>query len=41
MGFLAGAAWLAITFLFMEYREPKLVVSLYLALLLGAAVTGR
>lgn len=41
VAFVAGAAWLAITFLFMEYREPKIVVSIYLALLLGAAVTGR
>ncbi len=39
--FIAGLAWLAIGLLFIEYREPKIVVGVYLALLVGAAVTGR
>jgi hypothetical protein len=41
ISFIAGIAWLTIGLLFIEYREPKIVVGIYLALLLGAAVTGR
>jgi len=41
ISFIAGALWLTIGLLFIEYREPKIIVSVYLALLIGAAVTGR
>ncbi|MGV3621270.1 MAG: hypothetical protein ACO1OB_10655 [Archangium sp.] len=36
---LAGLAWLAITFLFIEYREPKIAVSLFLALFISSVVS--
>lgn len=35
----AAAAWLAITFVFMEYWEPRFAVSLFIALLLAAWAT--
>ncbi len=38
---LAGVGWLAMTFLFMEYREPKIAVSIFLALFVVSAVLGR
>lgn len=33
---LAGLAWLAVTFLFIEYREPKIAVSVFLALFVAS-----
>ena len=38
---IAGILWLTIGLLFIEYREPKIIVGVYLALLLAASVTGR
>ncbi|NMG65164.1 hypothetical protein GPA19_09420 [Azoarcus indigens] len=35
----AALGWLAITFLFMEYREPKFNISIFLALTLAAFFT--
>ena len=34
----AGLGWLALTFLFMEYWEPKLAVGIFCLLILGALV---
>ena len=36
---LATAAWLAIGFEFIEYREPKIIVGIFGALVLAMAVT--
>lgn len=36
----AAAVWLAISFLFMEYWEPKLATSVYAALIIWAAAVG-
>ncbi len=36
-----GAGWLAITYAFMEYREPKIVAMIFLALLIAAIVAAR
>ena len=33
---LAGLAWLAVTFLFMEYREPRIAVSIFLGLFVAS-----
>ncbi|MBL8939238.1 MAG: hypothetical protein JNM69_32050 [Archangium sp.] len=38
---LAALAWLAITYLFMEYREPKMNAVLVLGLLVASFVAGR
>lgn len=35
----AGFGWLAITFLFMEYREPKLNVGIFCVLIIAGLVT--
>jgi hypothetical protein len=35
----AGLCWLALTFLFMEYWEPKVNVTIFCALILAALVT--
>ncbi|MEB1527567.1 hypothetical protein [Xanthomonas sp. WHRI 7945] len=35
----AALGWLAITFMFMEYREPKLNAGIFLALLVAVFVT--
>jgi hypothetical protein len=37
----AAAGWLAITFAFMEYWEPKMNVGIFAALLIAAIVTPR
>lgn len=39
LGFVAAAAWLAICLVFMEYREPQIVVGLFGILLLSTALT--
>jgi hypothetical protein len=39
LSLLAGFGWLAITFLFMEYWEPKVNVALFCMLVLAAAFT--
>lgn len=36
---VAAAAWLAFGFVFIEYREPKIVMVVFIALLIGAAAT--
>lgn len=36
---LAAIAWLAVTFLFIEYREPKIAVSVFVAIFLASVVT--
>ena len=35
----AALGWLAITFLFMEYWEPKVNVAIFCALIVGVALT--
>ena len=39
LAFVAAAAWLAITFAFMEYWEPKVSVGFFAALLVAAVLT--
>lgn len=39
LGFVAAAAWLAICFGFIEYREPRIVLGIFAVLLLGTALT--
>jgi hypothetical protein len=39
--YIAGAVWLAVTFLFMTYWEPKLIATLFLGLFTVATLTGR
>jgi hypothetical protein len=39
LGLAAAAAWLVIGLVFLEYREPRIVVAIFAALLIGAAVT--
>lgn len=39
LSFAAGLGWLAITFAFMGYWEPKFVSGIFLALLIAVAVT--
>jgi len=39
LGLLAAAGWLTIGFVFLEYREPRLVMAIFAALLIGAAAT--
>jgi hypothetical protein len=36
----ATACWLSVSFVFMEYWEPKLIVGVFGALVIAAAVTG-
>ena len=38
LGFAAGCGWLAIAFLFLEYREPRFIMSIFIAILLCAAI---
>jgi hypothetical protein len=40
LSFAAAAAWLGITFAFMEYREPKVIAGIFAVLLIAATVTG-
>ncbi len=35
LGFVAAAAWLAICFAFIEYREPRIVLGIFAVLLVG------
>jgi hypothetical protein len=39
LGFLAVLGWLAICFLFLEYKQPRMTVALFAALLAAAALT--
>src|ERR1700691_2513933 len=39
LGFLAALCWLAICVLFLEYRQPRMTVGLFAALLAAAALT--
>jgi len=38
LGFLAALSWLAICVLFLEYRQPRMTVTLFAALLAAAAI---
>ncbi len=40
LGFLAACAWFILCLRFMEYPQPRAAVTLFAALLLGAALTG-
>jgi hypothetical protein len=40
LGLAAAAAWLTIGFVFLEYREPQIVVAVFVVLLIAAAVAG-
>ena len=39
LGFLAASSWLGICVLFLEYRQPRMTVALFAALLAAAAFT--
>ena len=39
LGFVASAAWLTICLVFIEFREPRIVVGVFVALLVGAVLT--
>ena len=39
LGFLAAFSWLAICVLFLEYRQPRMTVALFAALLAAAVLT--
>jgi hypothetical protein len=39
LGLLAAAAWLTISCVFLEYREPRIVMAIFAALLIGGAMT--
>jgi hypothetical protein len=39
LAFVAAAAWLAITFAFMDYWEPKMSIGIFAVLLIAAALT--
>ncbi len=39
VGLLAAAGWLTIAFAFLEYREPRIIMAIFVMLLVGAAVT--
>jgi hypothetical protein len=39
LAFTAAACWLTFSFAFLEYREPRLISSIFAALLIGAALT--
>ena len=39
LGLFAAAGWLTIAFLFLEYREPRIIMAIFVILLVGAAVT--
>lgn len=39
LGLCAAAAWLTIAFVFLEYREPRIIMAIFVALLVGAALT--
>src|ERR1700678_4579445 len=39
LGFLAASSWLALCVLFLEYRQPRITVALFAALLAAAALT--
>lgn len=36
---LAGLSWLAVTFLFIEYREPKAAMAVFVALFIASVVS--
>lgn len=38
LGFAAAAAWMTICLAFIEYREPRIVIGIFTALLLAAAL---
>ena len=38
---LAGVAWLAFGFFFIEYREPKIMISIFIILLSVATISSR
>ncbi|HEY4764789.1 MAG TPA: hypothetical protein VIH75_14010 [Candidatus Sulfotelmatobacter sp.] len=39
LGLLAAVGWLTIGFLFLEYPEPRIIMAIFAALLIGAALT--
>jgi hypothetical protein len=39
LGLLAAAGWLTIGFVFLEYREPRIVMAIFATLLIGVALT--
>jgi hypothetical protein len=41
LGFLAASSWLGICVLFLEYRQPRMTVALFAALLAAAALTSK
>jgi len=40
LGLVAAVGWLIIGFVFLEYREPRIIMAVFVALLVGVAVTG-
>jgi hypothetical protein len=41
LSFLAAVAWLAFGFFFIEYREPKIMISIYIILLIAATISAK
>ena len=41
LSFLAGVAWLVFGFFFIEYREPKIIISIFIILLIAATISGN
>lgn len=41
LSFLAGVAWLVFGFFFIEYREPKIIISIFIMLLIAATLSGN
>ena len=39
LGFSAASAWLVVSLLFLEYREPRMVITVFALLLVGAAIS--
>ncbi|MDF2596312.1 MAG: hypothetical protein K0R69_2653 [Clostridia bacterium] len=41
LSFLAAAAWLVFGFFFFEYREPKIMISIFIILLISATMSAK
>jgi hypothetical protein len=41
LSFLASIAWLAFGFFFIEYREPKIMISIFIILLIAATMSAK
>ncbi|ODA40027.1 hypothetical protein [Desulfosporosinus sp. BG] len=41
LSFLAAVAWLVFGLFFIEYREPKIIISIFIILLIAATMSGN